>query len=68
MTELKPYNKDAICPKCSCIEITSLWEEEESYRFYLSESPKEEHISRVCSNCKYEWYEAPLDKEGLTNE
>jgi hypothetical protein len=71
---VKPYNKDAVCPKCGGGDIRSDFHAD-NWRDCFVGCPGNkpylpakqlpaisgEHIVRTCGYCHYEWLEAPLD-------
>lgn len=62
---LRPFQKDATCPKCGHGSVNSTYHGRSrrcSYGclgFFPGNSP--EHIVRTCQGCLCEWLEAPLD-------
>jgi hypothetical protein len=68
---MKPYNKNAKCPKCNFEHIkTEYIPSHINLLYYKIDMPvnKEdykikEHILRTCCNCGYSWKEKPLDKD-----
>ncbi len=63
---MNAYNPAAKCPKCGGSEINSLWHRATEYPGYDCRnhgSPREEHVVRHCTCCRYEWAETPLDRQ-----
>ncbi len=64
---MKNYNKDAVCPKCECEKIGSVFHEKGTWTDYFEKNRlailefDTDTIRRHCLNCGYEWNEAPLD-------
>lgn len=58
---MKPYNKDAICPKCGGDDIGSSYQKGNSWHDSYCPANMNEHICRYCRNCHYRWPEEPLD-------
>lgn len=61
---MKPFDENAICPKCHSTDIGSFYNKEDRDRRFQY-TPKEplEHIERQCKRCRYSWNEAPLDSD-----
>ncbi len=62
------YNKESICIKCGSKEVNSNYHSENCQRNFTSDTAchyvEEEHMLRVCTNCRFEWLESPLDAKG----
>ncbi len=61
---MNTYDKDAACQKCGSKEINNIHRHRLNHRNYSTlcgMGPDDEHIERRCRNCKFEWYELPLD-------
>lgn len=61
----RKYSNSLGCPKCGEIRLTARWctgETSACLIFFASSSQlRVGHIHRICNNCSYEWYEAPVD-------
>ena len=63
---MKPYNPIAICPKCGHDMIRAIHKEAKKgcvFEDCAHHPQKPERIERICQNCHFKWYEAPLDEQ-----
>lgn len=60
MITLLPFNPGARCPKCDHDKVTTSYEPPVAVRL-SRRRPAGECLRRTCCQCKYEWYEQPLD-------
>lgn len=62
MTELKPFDPDAKCPKCGFERLLRCYYGPNA-RTFLSPLVPEPHIKQHCPRCHFSWPEAPLPPE-----
>ena len=67
---MKPYDPNAVCPKCDCSDIGTVfcvatylndYGDVHPHRGINDSSPG--HLDRLCKNCRYKWVEEPMDAE-----
>lgn len=62
---MKPYDRQARCPKCGERKIAARWNKgitSEAAKFIgCGIEPEPEHMIRTCTRCGYRWHESPMD-------
>ncbi len=58
---IKPYDENAVCPKCGCDRINAKWRE-------TSVIEGGDYMLRTCDRCRYGWMERPLDYAKETDD